>query len=145
MCEGARRDGSASRRPRRAVLVTLATLASGTTPPTAGDVVHAQVNLRIGETQFLRATRAGATREDARAGRLLMASCRWLGDSGARFAVRLPAGVPLPEGNHVELKLNAGADLEGEDVGIHAKLLRMLPYWSRGRTHCGPAANDLPR
>ena len=172
-CARAHRHGGATLRLRAAVPVVLAALGIGgmvgcATPPSAGDVVHAQVNLRIGEPLFMRATSAGATLDDAggnpsglmlairslvadgatvddaRAGRLLMASCRWFGDSGARFAVRLPAGVSLPEGNHVELELLAGAELDGEDVGMRARFLRLLPHRPTGRTHCDPAANATP-
>ena len=134
--------------------------------PAVGEVVHARVILRVGERLFDDALAAqastdssshardpgrtgailglvanGATREDARAGRLLLASCRWAGDSGAAYAVLLPAGVFLPDGDRVEIELVVGADLPGEHAGQRGRFVRLLPHRATGRTHCDPAAN----
>ncbi len=139
--------------------------------PTAGEVVHARVILRVGERLLDDALEAragagggslavdpgrtsailglvadGATREDARAGRLLLTSCRWGGDSGAAYAVLLPAGVLLPEGDRVELELVVGTDFPGdvlpdEEAGQRGRFVRVLPHRATGRTHCDPAAN----
>ncbi len=129
------------------------------TSPKPGDITHARVVTVVGEwlyqkviandryeqannphrTQAIQdAISAGVSIENVRAGQLVICSCRYGSNSGMMFTALLPKGTILPEGDRVELELEAGVPSYAGRPGTLSIFRRVLPERPQGRTACFP-------
>lgn len=84
------------------------------------------------------AINAGVSIDDVRDKRLVLSSCRYGSNSGMMFITLLPKGVELPQGDRVELEIEAGAYSYRGIPRALSQFRRILPERPQGRTDCYP-------